>query len=50
MEQREQAILADDEQKRAEIEAKLQALNPEYFGYFNVDKLLEEITAGGAAA
>jgi predicted ATP-binding protein involved in virulence len=48
--EREQVIKAGDEQERKRIEAELQALNPEYFAYFDVDKLLEEIAGEGAAA
>jgi predicted ATP-binding protein involved in virulence len=48
--EREQAIKAGDEQERERIEVELQALNPEYFAYFDVDKLLEEIAREGAAA
>jgi predicted ATP-binding protein involved in virulence len=47
--EREQAIKAGDDRERERIEAELQALNPEYFAYFDVDKMLEKIAAGGAA-
>ena len=42
--QREQAIAAGDEGKKNELEAKLQTLNPDYFAYFDVDKLLQAVT------
>ncbi len=44
---REEAIKAGDEKERAAIEAKLQNLNPEYFGYFDIDKLLNEVIEEG---
>jgi len=47
--ERKQAIETGDNQKREHIETQLKALNPEYFAYFDIDKLLEEIAAGGAA-
>ncbi len=48
--QREQAIKAGDIKERKQIEAKLKALNPEYFSYLNVDKLLQEIAEGETKA
>lgn len=47
LEEREDAILKDDQPKRDKIEAKLKELNPEYFSYFDVDKLIAEIAAQG---
>lgn len=45
MKERKKAIKEGNLAKRKESEAKLKSLNPEYFAYFEVDKLLEEITA-----
>jgi len=47
--ERKQAIETGDNQKRERIETQLKTLNPEYFAYFDIDKLLEEIAAGAAA-
>lgn len=44
MEERKVAIHKNDNQKKEKIEAKLKQLNPEYFAYFDVEKLLEEIS------
>ncbi len=46
IERRKAAINAGDETTRREIEARLQNLNPEYFAYFDVDRLLADMTEG----
>ncbi len=43
MKQRKEAIMVQDKAKRTAIEQKLQALNPQYFSYFEIDELLEKI-------
>lgn len=42
--ERKKAIEGNNINKKNEIEAKLKALNPQYFGYFDVEKLLAEIS------
>ncbi len=44
---RKRAIESGDKTKRDEIEEKLKAINPDYFSYFDTDKLLEELERGG---
>lgn len=44
MKERKEAIITHNKTKRTEIEQKLQALNPQYFSYFEIDELLEKIT------
>ncbi len=44
MAERKKAVEANDKAKRSEIEAKLTALNPEYFSYLNIDRLLQAIS------
>ncbi len=46
IEERKQAVESGDKTKRDEIEAKLKAINPQYFSYFDTDKLLEELAKG----
>ncbi len=46
IEQRKQAILAENTGDRTRVESKLKALNPEYFAYFDLDQLLETALAG----
>jgi len=41
---RKKAVLANEKTKANEIEKKLLALNPEYFSYFEVEKLLSQIS------
>ncbi len=43
------AIKAGDEEKQVTLEAELKRINPEYFGYFDIDKLLNEVVKGGQA-
>ncbi len=45
---REEAIKIADETKRAGIEARLKAINPEYFGYLDIDNLLSKVVAKGS--
>ncbi|MDI6793174.1 MAG: AAA family ATPase [bacterium] len=45
--ERKRAIETGEQEKREQIEVKLKSLNPEYFSYFDTDKLLEEISGGG---
>ncbi|MCU0389660.1 MAG: AAA family ATPase [Thermoflexibacter sp.] len=45
MKERKKAIKEGNQTKRTEAEAKLRTINPTYFAYFEVDKLLQEITA-----
>ena len=40
---RKKAIIKGDEVKRKAIEEELQAINPEYFSYFDVEKLLDKM-------
>ena len=40
---RKKAIIKGDEAKRKVIEEKLQAINPEYFSYFDVEELLDNM-------
>ncbi len=47
IEQLEYAIMADDEKGRERVEAELKALNPDYFSYFDMDRLLEKIAEKG---
>jgi predicted ATP-binding protein involved in virulence len=48
IEERKQAVESGDKAKRDEIEAKLKAINPQYFSYFDTDKLLEELAKGSS--
>ena len=45
IEKRKKAIHEGNETKRQEIEERLKAINPEYFAYFDVEDLLENITS-----
>ncbi|RLC20419.1 MAG: hypothetical protein DRI57_04880 [Deltaproteobacteria bacterium] len=47
-EQLEHAIKTDDEKERERIKAELKALNPDYFSYFDMDRLLEKIAGEGS--
>ncbi|MDJ0841153.1 MAG: AAA family ATPase [Acidobacteriota bacterium] len=42
IEKRQKAVEACDAKEQARIEEKLKALNPTYFSYFDIDKLLAE--------
>ncbi len=44
LEKRKKAIEARNHQERKRIEGKLKNLNPQYFAYFDVDNLLEQLT------
>lgn len=44
----EKAVSADDETTRERIETELKKINPDYFSYFEMDKLLEELNGGKA--
>ncbi len=44
IEKREQAILSGNHTDREQTEIKLKAINPEFFSYFDTDRLLEKIT------
>jgi len=46
IEERKTAIERGDTTRREQIEARLKAINPEYFSYFDVDKLIEEVAGG----
>ncbi|MDM8514647.1 AAA family ATPase [Desulfobacterales bacterium HSG16] len=46
---REQAILSCNQADREQIETELKAINPEYFSYFDTDRLLEEIVGKESA-
>jgi hypothetical protein len=46
MDAREEAIREGDAIQRAEIERQLQALNPTYFSYFDIEQMLEDLKAG----
>jgi predicted ATP-binding protein involved in virulence len=41
---RKEAIKANDETSKQDIEERLLALNPEYFSYLNIDKIIANIT------
>ncbi len=45
--ERTKAVESGDRVKRDEIEAKLKAVNPDYFSYLDTDKLLEELAEKG---
>lgn len=45
--ERKQAVKTGDQKRRNEIEARLKSLNPEYFSYFDTEKLLMEIAGEG---
>ena len=45
LEQRKKAIEARNHSERKRIEGKLKNINPQYFAYFDVDNLLEKLTA-----
>lgn len=45
IERRKAAILAGNDGERVKIETELKALNPEYFSYFDLDQLIQEMTA-----
>ena len=44
MNKRKMAIETKDFSKKEEIEEKLKAINPEYFSYFDIDKLIKSIS------
>jgi predicted ATP-binding protein involved in virulence len=44
MKERKLAIESKDFAKKEEIEEKLKAINPEYFSYFDIDKLIKSIS------
>ncbi len=46
IQERKQAVESGDKAKRDDIESKLKAINPQYFSYFDTDKLLEELVKG----
>jgi predicted ATP-binding protein involved in virulence len=46
IEERKHAIEAGDEERRQRIEAKLKRINPEYFGYLDLNQLLAEVSNG----
>lgn len=46
IEQRKKAIQAGNEVERLKIEDALKVINPEYFSYFEIDKLLQSINEG----
>jgi predicted ATP-binding protein involved in virulence len=50
LEQRKQAIANGDERERGKIERQLQAINPTYFAYFDIDRLLAEVANGKVRA
>ncbi len=45
MQERKTAISQNDFEKKSEIETKLQTINPQYFSFFEIDKMLAEITS-----
>jgi|GEM_PF-531211 len=47
MKKRAQAVMTGDYKEREQIDAKLKEVNPQYFSYLDVDKLLDEIKGGG---
>lgn len=49
LDQREEAIQAGDSARQAEIEKKLLAHNPEYFGYLEIPELLDRMTGGAGS-
>lgn len=44
MKEREEAIKHNEFQKSEELEEKLKAINPQYFSYFDIDKLLKTVS------
>lgn len=44
MEERKEAIQQNNLTKSEEIEEKLKAINPQYFSYFDIDKLLKQVS------
>lgn len=44
MKEREDAIKENNIQKSEELEEKLKAINPQYFSYFDIDKLLKTVS------
>jgi len=50
LEEREAAIHAGDAQKRADLERRLQEINPTYFAFFDIEKMLDELDSGDSAA
>ncbi len=43
LEQREKAIVAKDYDKKTKIEEKLKSINPTYFSYFDIEKMMQEL-------
>lgn len=46
LEERKRAIEAGDERTRTRVEEQLKSLNPEYFGYLELDQLIADVTNG----
>jgi predicted ATPase len=46
LEEREAAIQSEDSERRAQIEKELKEINPTYFSYLDIDKMLEDLTDG----
>ncbi len=50
MERREKAIKMGNQEERKQIKEKLRAINPQYFSYLDLDRLLDEMSKGGSKA